>query len=225
MKIAAIVPVLNEERSIDDCLGALTDAADEVIVADGGSRDATLQRALRAGARVVETARGRAAQMNAGAALAQADVLVFVHADTRMPAGWREAVAGALARGHQWGRFDVRLDDDGLLLRLIARMMNWRSRLTGICTGDQSIFVSSAAWHRLGGYAAIPLMEDIDLSARLRRGEGAPACLTARVLVSARRWRSRGVVRTMALMWILRFLYSVGVPPAALHRLYYGKGR
>lgn len=223
-KVAVVVPALDEERGIGACLATLVPEADLVVVADAGSRDRTVHCAQAAGAQVVVAERGRAVQMNAGAACARgADVLVFVHADTRMPAGWRAVVEEALADGRQWGRFDVRLDDEAPLLRLIARMMNARSRLTGVCTGDQSIFVSTQAWTRCGGYAPMPLMEDIELSKRLRRLAGPPACPRMRVLVSARRWRARGVVRTVLLMWALRLMYVVGVPASTLHRFYYGR--
>ncbi len=224
MRVVVIVPALNEERVLGRCLAAVLPESDEVIVVDAGSADGTASCARHAGARVVEAERGRAAQMNAGASHAHAaDVLVYVHADTLMPPGWRAGIEEALAHGRQWGRFDVRMDEASSLLRVIAFMMNLRSRLTGVCTGDQSIFVSAQAWGRLGGYALLPLMEDIELSKRLKRAQGPPACLRTRVLVSARRWRTRGVMRTVLQMWTLRLLYVVGVSPATLHRLYYGR--
>ena len=222
-RIAAIVPALDEEQGLRHCLLELVGRADEVVVVDGGSRDATLARALECGARAISAQRGRAGQMNAGAMQCQADVLVFVHADTRMPPGWREAIERALQAGARWGRFDVRLDSGRAPLRLVGAMMNLRSRLTGIATGDQAIFVSRAAWRDCGGFAAIPLMEDIELSRRLKRVAGAPTALRERVLVSARRWERRGVLRTIAQMWLLRALYYFGAPPATLHRLYYGR--
>lgn len=223
IRVAAIVPALDEAQGLGACLRELVGHADEVVVVDGGSRDATVAQALAAGARVTSAERGRASQMNAGAAQCSADVLVFVHADTRMPPGWREAIERALRSGAQWGRFDVRLDSRRGLLRLVGAMMNLRSRLTGIATGDQALFVSRGAWLDCGGFPTIRLMEDIELSSRLKRAAGAPAALRERVLVSARRWERRGVLRTICQMWLLRALYFLGASPATLHRLYYGR--
>ena len=222
--VLAVVPALNEEAAIAACLAPLLAEGARVVVADGGSTDATRRIAARAGARVLRAARGRASQMNAGAAAEPgAGVLLFVHADTVLPAGWRAQLQDALAAGARWGRFDVRLRSRRPLLRLVGGMMNLRSRVTGICTGDQAIFVSREAWARCAGYAPLPLMEDIELSRRLRTTEGRPAALRCRVLVSARRWETRGVLRTVAQMWLLRAMYFFGASPATLHRLYYGR--
>ncbi|MFP5460578.1 MAG: TIGR04283 family arsenosugar biosynthesis glycosyltransferase [Gammaproteobacteria bacterium] len=224
LAVLAVVPALNEEAAIAACLAPLLAEGARVVVVDGGSADATPRIAAGAGARVLRAARGRASQMNAGAAAESgAGVLLFVHADTVLPAGWRAQVQGALAAGARWGRFDVRLRSRRPLLRLVGEMMNLRSRATGICTGDQAIFVSSEAWTRCAGYAPLPLMEDIELSRRLRAAEGMPAALRSRVLVSARRWETRGVLRTVAQMWLLRAMYFFGASPATLHRLYYGR--
>ncbi len=224
LRVVAIVPALDEENSIRACLEPLTGEGAEVVVVDGGSVDATARIARESGARVVEAPRGRASQMNAGAARAgEADVLVFVHADTRLPRGWRSAVERAVHEGARWGRFDVRLNSPRATLRVVGAMMNLRSRLTGICTGDQALFARADAWRRAGGYAPIRLMEDIELSRRFKRSEGRPAALRLRVLVSARRWERMGVLRTTALMWLLRALYFFGASPDTIHRLYYGK--
>ncbi|HWS76355.1 MAG TPA: TIGR04283 family arsenosugar biosynthesis glycosyltransferase, partial [Quisquiliibacterium sp.] len=224
--VVAIVPALNEERAIAACLAPLLAEGARVLVVDGGSRDATAAVARAAGARVLEAARGRASQMNAGAAAEPgAGVLVFVHADGVLPAGWRGELERALAGGRRWGRFDVRLDSSRPLLGLVGAMMNLRSRLTGICTGDQAIFVQREAWQRSGGYPSIPLMEDIELSRRLRDSEGPPAALRSRVVVSARRWESRGVLRTIAQMWLLRAMFFFGASAESLHRIYYGRSR
>ena len=226
LSVVAIVPALDEASAIAACLKSLTDEGARVIVADGGSLDATPRLARAAGAVVVDAPRGRASQMNAGAALAgDADVIVFVHADARLPAGWRAAVERSLASGARWGRFDVRLDAPGPMLRVVETMMNLRSRLTGICTGDQALFVAAQAWRRAGGYAAIPLMEDVELSRRYKRSLGRPAALRSRVLVSARRWQRDGALRTIALMWRLRAMYFLGASPETIHRLYYGGRR
>lgn len=222
--LLAVVPALNEEAALAACLAPLVDEGARVVVVDGGSTDATCAIAERAGARVLRSARGRAVQMNAGAAVEpDAAVLVFVHADTVLSPGWRREIEQALAAGARWGRFDVRLRSPRPLLRVVASMMNLRSRFTGICTGDQAIFVCREAWQRCGGFARMPLMEDIELSARLRAREGPPAALRLPVAVSARRWEARGVLRTILLMWLLRALYFLGASPKTLHRLYYGR--
>ncbi len=210
---------------IRDCLEPLIGEGAPVLVVDGGSRDTTVRIARAAGAIVVCAARGRANQMNAGAAAAgDAEVLLFVHADTRLPSGWRASIEQAVGAGARWGRFDVRLDSARATLRIVGAMMNLRSRLTGICTGDQALFVRADAWARCGGFAPMPLMEDVELSGRYRRAEGRPAALRERVLVSARRWERRGVLRTIALMWLLRAMYFAGASTRTLHRLYYRGG-
>ena len=179
MRVSVIVPVLNESARIEQTLGDVRADADELIVVDGGSSDGTAAIAAAAGATVVDgVRRGRASQMNAGADAASGDILLFLHADTRLPQGWADAVRGALGDPRPaWGRFDVRLDDPSRLLGLVGAMMNLRSRVTGICTGDQAIFVSREAWRAVGGFPAIDLMEDIALSRRLKRLTGRPASL------------------------------------------------
>jgi rSAM/selenodomain-associated transferase 2 len=226
MRLAIVIPVLDEARTIEATLRALAPLRARgatVIVADGGSRDGTIALAAPLCDRVLAAPRGRAAQMNAGArcdAAAGAGVLLFLHADTRLPGDADRIVLRALADGDRcWGRFDVRLDAPGWPLRLIETMMNWRSRLTGIATGDQAIFVTSAAFDRLGGFAPLPLMEDIDFSRRARR-LSAPAALRERVTTSARRWQRNGVWRTVLLMWRLRAAYFLGADPARLARRY-----
>jgi len=222
VKLSIIVPTLNEAEGIERCLRplqALRDRGHEVIVVDGGSGDATRRLAQPLVDAVLDAPRGRAVQMNAGAARAQGAGLVFLHADTRLPERADAMVGTALAESH-WGRFDVRIAGRHRLLGWIAATMNLRSRLTGIATGDQAIFVRRATFEALGGYAPIPLMEDIELSRRLRR-RGAPACLRARAETSGRRWESRGVLRTIALMWHLRLAYWMGVDPARLAERYH----
>jgi len=193
-----------------------------VILVDGGSDDATAQVAARApDVRLLDRPRGRARQMNAGAREARGDVFLFLHADTRLPDGALDAVAAALDNPSViGGRFDVRFDSPRPVFRMIAFFMNVRSRLTGIATGDQAIFVRRGVFEALGGYPDMPLMEDIELCNRLKR-QGRLAALHACVTTSARKWEREGALRTMALMWTLRFLYLVGVPPAQLHRWYY----
>ena len=226
MRLAVVVPVLNEAATIEGALqrlAPLRSRGARLIVVDGGSDDDTAARAALLADRVLAAPRGRASQMNAGAqdALArEADVLLFLHADTRLPEDADRIVARALADGaHSWGRFDVRLDADGWPLRLIETLMNWRSRATGIATGDQAIFATRAAFNRLGGFAPLPLMEDVEFCSRARRLTR-PAALRSRVLTSARRWQRHGLWRTVALMWWLRLSYFFGADPAALARRY-----
>ena len=218
--LSIVMPVLNEAAGIEDALRALAPLRArgvEVIVVDGGSTDGSpdLARPLADG--VLVAPRGRALQMNAGAAVARGEMLLFLHADTRLPPDADRLVAAALAR-RVWGRFDVRFDARGIFT-LIAFMMNLRSRLTGIATGDQAVFVTRAAFARAGGFPPIALMEDVALAARLKR-IGWPAGLHARVTTAARRWRRYGIVRTVLLMWRLRLAYFCGADPKKLARLY-----
>ncbi len=222
MKLSIIMPVLDEAAEIEAALTALAPLRArgvEVIVADGGSGDDTAAIARPLADRVVMAARGRAEEMNAGATVAKGDVLLFLHADTRLPDGADRLVLEALARsGRAWGRFDVRIDDGGVFA-LISAFMNARSRLTGIATGDQAMFVSRAAFERAGGFPPIALMEDVALSAKLKRA-GRPLCLAARVTTSGRRWHRQGVLRTILLMWKLRLAYFFGADPVQLARAY-----
>jgi rSAM/selenodomain-associated transferase 2 len=217
-RLSVIVPALNEAPGIGAALQALAPLrarGHEVIVVDGGSEDRTREIAASLCDRLVLAQRGRAVQMNAGAQAARGDVLVFLHADTRLPEDAEKEIAGCL-EGHLWGRFDVAIEGRHRLLPVIARAMNLRSRLTGIATGDQAIFVRREAF---AGFPDIALMEDVAFSTAMKR-RGPPACLRSRVLTSGRRWESRGVLRTVALMWRLRLLYFLGARPEALARRY-----
>lgn len=219
--LSVIVPVLDEADGIVTALKALAPLrarGAEVVVADGGSTDATVSHAWAGADGVVVAPRGRAAQMNAGAAVARGDALLFLHVDTQLPAEADWLVAKAL-QTHPWGRFDVSIDGRSWLLPLIAAMMNRRSRLTGIATGDQAMFVRRAAFLAAGGFPDLPLMEDIALSARLKR-IGRPACLPDKVVTSGRRWDRHGALRTMLLMWRLRLAYALGADPTDLARRY-----
>ena len=222
-KLSIIVPVLDEGEGIAaalDALARMRALGTEVIVVDGGSRDATIQRARLRADRVISAPRGRALQMNAGAAKAAGDVLLFLHADTRLPADADHVVLKGLERsGRAWGRFNVRIDGRSPLLFLVGRLMNIRSQLTGIATGDQAIFVRRDAFHEAGGFAEIPLMEDIALCKRLKR-ISRPLCLSERAVTSGRRWETNGVVRTVLLMWRLRLAYFFGADPQSLARQY-----
>jgi len=224
MTLAIVIPALNEAVNLSrllpdlarDCPGA------EVVVVDGGSGDDTATVVARQpGPRLLPSARGRAVQMNHGARATGGDPLLFLHADTRLPDGAARAIEQALAEpGVVGGRFDVRFDNDRFLFQIIAWFMNTRSRASGICTGDQAIFVRRADFEAIGGYPDIPLMEDIELSRRLKR-RGTLCALRLRVTTSARKWEREGPLRTIGLMWALRFLHFCGVAPARLHRWYY----
>jgi rSAM/selenodomain-associated transferase 2 len=221
--ISIIVPTLNEAERIVTCLQslrALRKRGAELIVADGGSTDATLVLAKPWADRVLVGPRGRAKQMNLGASNAGGDVLLFLHADTQLPADASAALDAALADAQvSWGRFDVQIDGASPLLKLVAALMNLRSRASGIATGDQAIFVRRDVFQRLGGFPNQPLMEDVEISKRLRK-LSRPACLRQRVTTSGRRWEQRGVLRTIVLMWMLRALYWIGLPAERLARMY-----
>jgi rSAM/selenodomain-associated transferase 2 len=221
MLLSVIIPALDEQDQIEATLRcARRGAKVEVIVVDGGSRDRTVELAAPLADQVVTSPRGRSRQMNAGARAASGDVLLFLHADTLLPEGFASAIERALDDSAVvGGRFDVLLSPSSALLSLVAALMNARSRLSRIATGDQAIFVRATAFARLGGFADIPLMEDIDFSRRLKRG-GRIACLRERVTTSSRRWLADGPIRTILRMWTLRLLYFAGVPAARLRRAY-----
>jgi rSAM/selenodomain-associated transferase 2 len=220
--VSVIIPVLNEAGEVGALLPhwrELRRDGAELVVVDGGSSDATVAQIEQGGFAVLSAPRGRARQMNAGAAAATGELLLFLHADTRLPSGALDLVRQTLTGLPCWGRFDVELDDDGWRLRLVARLMNLRSRLSGIATGDQAIFLKRETFEAVGGFPDQPLMEDIELSARLRRS-APPVCLKQRVLTSSRRWRRHGTSRMIATMWGLRLAYACGVPSTALARFY-----
>jgi rSAM/selenodomain-associated transferase 2 len=222
-KLSIIMPVLNEGDGIAAALDALADLralGTELIVVDGGSRDATVQQAQLRADQVVLAPRGRALQMNAGAEKASGEVLLFLHADTRLPAEADRVVLNGLNRSHRaWGRFDVRIEGRSPLLPVVAWLMGLRSRLTGIATGDQAIFVRREAFLAVGGFPAIALMEDIAMCKRLKR-LGRPLSLRMCVTTSGRRWEKNGVLSTILLMWRLRLAYFFGADPKKLARQY-----
>lgn len=233
MDLSIVVPVLNEDAVVREALSELNrlrvDAAPafpggiELLLADGGSRDDTLARAAGLADQVIAAPRGRARQMNAGAAQARGTVLLFLHVDTRLPADGLGALAEALAAqpDRAWGRFDVRIAGRSRLLPVVAALMNLRSAWSGIATGDQAMFVRRAAFDAVGGFPDQPLMEDIELSRRLRRLPGGhPLRLRQRVTTSGRRWDDRGAWRTIMLMWRLRWAYWRGVPADRLAEAY-----
>jgi len=221
-RLSIILPVLNEAAGIVGALQALLPLRGvnvEVIVVDGGSADGSAELAVFGADLVLRAPRGRASQMNAGAAVARAGVLLFLHTDTRLPEDADRFIAQAIDAERHWGRFDVHIDGKSAWLPMVAALMNRRSRLTGIATGDQAMFVSRAAFAAAGGFPDIPLMEDIELSRRLLR-TGRPACLAVRVTTSGRRWEAHGVWRTILRMWWLRLRFFLGADPRRLAEEY-----
>ena len=231
MRISVIIPTLDEERTIMASLAHTASLGfDELIVVDGGSLDQTpmlvesyrrsTQVLAQSPVRLITAPSRRARQMNEGAKASSGEILLFLHADTQLPDDAKTTIETALA-DHQMvgGRFDVRFDSSSMWGSIISGMMNWRSRMSGIATGDQALFVRRHIFEQIGGFADIPLMEDIDFSRRLKR-KGATAALTATVTTSFRRWQQHGPFRTILLMWVLRFLYWIGVNPHRLAQLY-----
>jgi len=217
-----VVPTLNEGPGIKQTLTSLASwrrDGHEVIVVDGGSQDETVACATPLVDCVVESERGRARQMNAGAARAKGDVLLFLHADTSLPDEAQTLIVSKISAQRPWGRFDVRLSGSQKMFRVIERLMNWRSCLTGIATGDQGIFVLRSRFEALGGFPDQPLMEDIELSKRLKK-QARPICIHIPLITSSRRWEQRGIFTTILLMWRLRLLYWLGVDANKLARLY-----
>jgi len=218
-RLSIIIPCLNEAATVGPLLHSLQPLraeGHEVILVDGGSKDDTQIIAAPWVDDLLVTEAGRAQQMNRGAPVAKGDVLWFLHADTALPDGAAQAV---IESDMVWGRFDVRLSGAHPLLRLVSFMMNLRSRLTGIATGDQGIFVSREIFEQVGGFDEIPLMEDIVLSRSLKR-LCRPLCLHQQLVTSSRRWESRGILRTILLMWWLRLAFALGVSPQRLVRMY-----
>jgi rSAM/selenodomain-associated transferase 2 len=227
VKLSIIIPTLNEAANIGDVLKRLQPMrarGTEVIVVDADSTDATRDTAAPLVDRVITSERGRATQMNAGAKEASGDALLFLHADSILPTNGDELILQALSDSiFKWGRFDIHISGKHGMLPVIAWFMNHRSRLTGIATGDQGIFVTREAFDAIGGFPAQPLMEDVAISARLLR-VSSPIYVDARITTSGRRWEKHGVWRTIFLMWRLRLNYFMGADPARLHRTYYGAG-
>lgn len=224
MKLSIIIPVLNEASIISRSLIALQPLrrrGHEVMVVDGGSVDGTPELSKPFVDRVVVSLRGRSRQMNAGAKLANHEILLFLHGDTILPSEADRLIKEGIDQtGKIWGRFDVKLSGDHALLRLIEHLINWRSRVSGIATGDQAIFVKRQIFEAIGGYPEIDLMEDIALTKRLKK-YGRPLCLRERVITSSRRWEEKGYLRTVFLMWSLRLAYFLKINPSRLAKFYY----
>jgi len=224
MNLSIIIPAHNEAEQIAQSLVPLQSfraRGAEVIVVDGGSNDQTVSQSEPLADRVVISPKGRATQMNAGATGARGGVLLFLHADSILPNNADLLIASAIESGQTWGRFDVNIRGTHFMLSIVAWFMNRRSRLSGISTGDQGLFVTRPAFDRVGGFPSQPLMEDVEICKRLRKLTP-PACLSARLSTSGRRWEKNGVWRTIFLMWKLRFQYWRGANPGELYGIYYG---
>jgi rSAM/selenodomain-associated transferase 2 len=221
-QISIIIPVINEAAQFAETLQALQSLREqcELLLVDGDSIDASRSVAEPWVDQVLHSPRGRARQMNLGAQYAQADVLLFLHADTQLPDQAIDLIMPAVKQGAAWGRFDVRFDSQQAVFKLIACMMNARSRWTGIATGDQAIFITRQAFLAVGGFPDMALMEDIAVSAALKK-LAKPCCLRAKVVTSARRWQQHGILTTILFMWRLRLRYFFGANPDDLAARYY----
>jgi len=226
MRLSFIIPVLNESDALNRLLPMLSEyrkRGHEIILVDGGSTDDSVNRAVSKVDQLITCEPGRARQMNIGASAASGDWLVFLHADTQLPQNIDEIIQKeSNNRSHVWGRFDVRLSGRQGLFRVIEKAINWRSRISGIATGDQAIFVQRDAFNSIDGYPEIALMEDIEISNRLKR-LSPPICISEPVITSSRRWEKNGIINTVVQMWHLRFLYFAGVKPEKLAERYYSK--
>lgn len=223
MRLSIIIPTLNEATTIAETLAQLQPLRQqhEVIVIDGGSTDNTRTLAEPFCDKLLYADQGRANQMNAGAEQAKGDVYLFLHSDSQVPENMDQLIEQHMSAGQRhWGRFNVRLSGHHPLFRLIETLMNLRSCITGVATGDQGIFIRSNTFKQLKGYQVIPLMEDIDISKRLLQSHGRPACIKTRLITSSRRWEQHGVLKTILLMWRLRLAYFLGVHPNSLSKHY-----
>ncbi|WP_192879345.1 TIGR04283 family arsenosugar biosynthesis glycosyltransferase [Microbulbifer sp. A4B17] len=223
MQLSVIVPILNEKEQIAPLLRHLQDLQAlegcEVIVVDGGSTDGSVETLQPSGLQLVHAARGRAVQMNAGALVAKGYWLLFLHADSQLPREAFRSISGLEKENVHWGRFDIQIVGNSFWFPLIATLINLRSRFSGIATGDQAIFVRRSLFEAIGGFPAQPLMEDVELSCRLR-SYYRPHCFWKKVKTSGRRWEKFGVLRTILLMWRLRFDYWRGVSAERLAKRY-----
>jgi len=225
VKVSIVIPALNEADRIANILEQLKPAiiaGHQVIVVDGGSEDNTAEIASGPGVQVVVSDRtDRAYQMNLGIRETDGDAVLFLHADTQLPKGAIELITRCLELDYFWGRFDVRLSGRAFMFRIIERMMNLRSCLTGIATGDQAMFISREGLDIAGDFPDIPVMEDVAMSKLLKLLLGRPACIHHPVITSSRRWEQKGITRTVLLMWWLRLIYFLGVSPATIARRYW----
>lgn len=218
-----IIPVLNESQNIVAILEDVLKKSQglwRVIVVDGGSVDDTLEKIKSFPITIISSAKGRAKQMNAGAEVAEGDMLLFLHGDTQLPANFNQLLQQFSDSTYQWGRFNIQLDEKYASLSLVSWFVNQRSRITGIATGDQGLFVRRQVFQKMGGFSNMDLMEDIDFSKRAKRFSK-PYCIKQPVITSSRKWLHNGIVRTILLMWWLRFAFFIGVSPQKLHSWYY----
>lgn len=226
MKLSIIIPVLNENNYLLATLKSLADLKKnkhEIIIVDGGSQDNIFEISKSYTDAIFISEKGRAHQMNTGAKQASGDVLWFLHADSLIPNHADEFIINALQTTRSvWGRFNIQLSGIHWVFRIIEKLINSRSLLTGIATGDQGIFVLRTEFEKINGYANISLMEDIHLSKRLKK-ISRPACLKENIITSSRRWESNGIIKTVILMWCLRFAYFIGTPTNKLAKLYNGQ--
>jgi rSAM/selenodomain-associated transferase 2 len=226
VKVSVIIPVLNEESAMREKLPTMQwvrETGHELIVVDGGSIDDSFGVAQKYADTAITSSRGRAAQMNAGASIASGEVLLFLHVDTVLPADGIKDILASCSNDkgkRTWGRFDVRLSGSHFMFRVIETLMNFRSRISGIATGDQAIFINKDLFERVGGYKEIPLMEDVEISRRLKKNSR-PVCIKDRVITSSRRWETSGICRTVFLMWRLRLSYWLGADPLQLEKQYH----
>jgi rSAM/selenodomain-associated transferase 2 len=221
VKFSIIIPTLNEENIIQTSLLALQGLRNdcEIILVDGGSQDKTLELVANCADKVVSSKKGRAVQMNEGAHQASGDILIFLHCDTFLPINALPAIKNAINKQQHWGRFDVQFNSRHFIFKIIAQMMNWRSRWTGIATGDQVIFMTRPIFNAVGGFPEISLMEDVAIC-KLLKLVSPPACLPLKATSSSRRWEINGILRTIVLMWTLRLFYFLGKDPNKLAELY-----
>lgn len=221
MKFSIIIPILNETSGIEKFLSTLQTFREqgEIIIVDGGSQDNVITIASPLTDKFIKSPKGRAKQMNAGAQEASGKILLFLHADTYIPSNALSLIEQGLSQYYQWGRFDIKLSGTHFMFLAIAQCMNWRSRLTGISTGDQALFVQKLVFDQAGQFPEIPLMEDIAICKNLN-SFGPPLCLKAKITTSSRRWQQLGITRTILLMWWLRLLYFFGYNPETLAQLY-----
>lgn len=222
MQFSIIIPCLNESGilsyALSDLLSSIHNPSQvEIILCDGGSQDKTLELASQFPVLILSSQAGRAQQMNTGAQQASGEWLVFLHADTRLPTNWMPLIQQCQSG---WGHFDVRLSGHHWLLRIIEKAINLRSRITSVASGDQALFFRRNLYTQLGGFPEISLMEDIAMCKQARL-KAHPCCIGQPVFTSSRRWEQKGIVRTILLMWLLRFAYWIGINPDTLHRLYY----
>jgi rSAM/selenodomain-associated transferase 2 len=216
-RVSVVIPALDEAERVGAAIRSVRADA-EVIVVDGGSRDATREVAATEGARVLDAPPGRGRQLDEGARAATGDWLVFLHADTRLEAGWAAALAG-LPSHVVGGAFRLAIDSDRLAFRIIERAVRVRVRLLALPYGDQGVFVRREVYVRVGGMPHLPLMEDVAFAGRLRRA-GRLAFLPSRAFTSPRRWERHGVLKATLRNWWLIGLYVAGRSPERLARMY-----